>query len=298
MIAKSKRIKTNPNKIAISIWKYLVNYKLIYIGIIICNLSCFTFHFILEIGEEQDSWWFTLIILFFLLSFIFPIILGCAFAAKCFGLQSKTKLLSNIIHSYLGTVFIFSAIYYQCCVYGDFTDSINKRESYFTQISLKKYNAKDFSFMRVADQRAFNGIKARMWSGFDYPSFELLLGSPDTQGIMPQNPDSWLNFTNNNFEELSIDQIERIVKNNQIDRFLSNNYSFSKITQYQRQNMAEVYSNCLYFSVICIATVGFGDISPSLWYSKIFVAFEVLIGVSIFIFAIGMLFSNWTIKQE
>ena len=47
-----------------------------------------------------------------------------------------------------------------------------------------------------------------------------------------------------------------------------------------------------------MATVGFGDISPALWYAKIFVSMEVIIGLSIFVFAIGMLFSDFHETKE
>jgi hypothetical protein len=190
-------------------------------------------------------------------------------------------MLSNIIHSYIGTILIFAALFYQCSVLGDFNDAVSKQVSYESQVMLKKVDP-DFIIMKVSDQRAFKGIKPRIWSGYDYPDRKLLFGPKP-------NPDSWLTFTGNYYEELSIEQIERIV---------NNNANGSKVIEYQKQNVNDVYIDCLYFSVVCITTAGFGDISPSLWYSKLFTALEILTGLSIFVFALGMLFSNWTTNEQ
>ena len=49
------------------------------------------------------------------------------------------------------------------------------------------------------------------------------------------------------------------------------------------------YFDLLYFSVVTITTVGYGDIQPGLWVSKIFVGSEILFGVGFALLLITML---------
>lgn len=49
--------------------------------------------------------------------------------------------------------------------------------------------------------------------------------------------------------------------------------------------------DCLHFSVITLSTVGYGDIYPTAWYSKLIVDIEILLGLGINILTIGRYFS-------
>lgn len=264
--------------IFIQLYNYLKEYKLIYIGIVLCNVSCLTFYKIYDMDEQKSNIIFLIVVVvIFMLSFVLPIFLSVIFTVKCFTAKTKKKILVNIIHSYFGTIFIFTALYFQCSVYGDFEDAVHKRLYYNLQLNIKKNSEPNLKIIKVADQRAFKGIKPRLWSGYDYPNSNLLYG-------IERNPDSWLYFQNNDYEELSVEQIERIARNHP---------EYGRITYYQNQNVKEIYIDCFYFSVVSIATVGFGDITPNLWYTKLFAAFEVFIGLSLFVFALGMLFSSY-----
>ncbi len=259
-------------------FNYFISYRTVCLGLLFCYICCFSFRFIFT--EDLDKAIYIPVVLFLTVSFIFPVILGINFAFKSFIGKTKGEILSNIIHSYLGTILIFAAAYYQLCVFSDFQDAISKRDKYQYQVNIKNTLKPNLEIMRVADIRAFKGIKPRLWSSVDYPSSSMLYSPAD-------NPDGFRRYVNNEYEELSIQQIERIVQNE--GQYLE--------IEYQSQNVTDVYTDCLYFSVICIATVGFGDISPNLWYTKLFASLEVFIGMSIFIFAIGMLFSTWKEKQ-
>jgi hypothetical protein len=50
--------------------------------------------------------------------------------------------------------------------------------------------------------------------------------------------------------------------------------------------------DCLHFSVITLSTVGYGDIYPTAWYSKLIVDVEILLGLGINILTIGRYFSR------
>ncbi len=51
------------------------------------------------------------------------------------------------------------------------------------------------------------------------------------------------------------------------------------------------YFDLLYFSLVTITTVGYGDIQPGLWFSKLFVGSEILFGVGFALLLITMLIS-------
>ncbi len=51
------------------------------------------------------------------------------------------------------------------------------------------------------------------------------------------------------------------------------------------------YFDLLYFSLVTITTVGYGDIQPGLWVSKMFVGSEILFGVGFALLLITMLIS-------
>lgn len=265
-----------------NIANYFKAYKLIYLGIILCNLSAFNFYIFFNIKPDEQSFFFPLIAFFFVISFGFPIIFGINFCIQSFKVENTRKALSNIIHSYIAIILIFSATYYQCSILGDFTDAVNKQELYRHQKYVKEQINNKISFMKVSDQRAFKGISLRLWSSVDYPELSHLVNYNGAT-----NPDFYRTYTKGGYDDLSMDQIERIVNNTITDStWIKPNYL--------RENSWKIYGDCLYYSVICIATVGFGDISPNLWYTKLFTGLEVIFGMTIFIFAIGFLFSRFS----
>jgi hypothetical protein len=67
----------------------------------------------------------------------------------------------------------------------------------------------------------------------------------------------------------------------------------NKEITFQLENRALVALDSLYLSVVTITTVGFGDITPNQWYSKIAVMIEALTGTTLLVLALGMVFSNW-----
>jgi voltage-gated potassium channel Kch len=58
------------------------------------------------------------------------------------------------------------------------------------------------------------------------------------------------------------------------------------------------YFDLLYFSLVTITTVGYGDIQPGLWFSKIFVISEILFGVGFALLLITMLISVYIDIQQ
>lgn len=253
---------------------YFKEYYLIYIGVILCTSGSFTFYKILQLTHQGTITESILLFVYFLLSFFVPIILSIIFTIGCFKQKEKTKLLIEIIHAYAGVILIFAALYFQSIVLSDRINSyLNDK---INSVLLLSNEADILSLQQ--ERRAFKGIEKRLWSSFDYPSTEQIR-------LLASDSLKWKIHQLNNFESVSTDEMKQLM-----------NLTNSSSPYYLNDNISAVYLDCIYFSLVCVTTVGFGDISPNIWYTKLFVMLEIAIGMSIFIFAIGFLFSDFKIK--
>lgn len=50
---------------------------------------------------------------------------------------------------------------------------------------------------------------------------------------------------------------------------------------------------CLHFSVVTMATVGYGDVNPHQWYSQFAVDMQIIIGQILVVFALGCVLGKW-----
>jgi len=53
------------------------------------------------------------------------------------------------------------------------------------------------------------------------------------------------------------------------------------------------FLQCLHFSVVTMATVGYGDLNPHKWYSQIAVDMQIIIGQILVVFALGCVLGRW-----
>lgn len=254
---------------------YFKEYYLIYAGVILCTVAAFSFHKLVEVTYQGSVIEAILLIIFFLISFFLPIVLSIVFTIRCFKQSDKQKLLIEIIHAYAGVVLIFAALYFQSIVLSDLVNAFRKDKIY-TAVN-EQYTLKELNSLK--DRRAFKGIEKRLWSSYDYPGYAFVEN-------VKQDSLKWRIHSFNNFETVDYNDIKQVIA-------LSGT-NFKSI--YLTENIPSVYLDCLYFSLISVATVGFGDISPHLWHLKLFVMLEIVIGMSIFIFAIGFLFSDFKIR--
>jgi hypothetical protein len=65
------------------------------------------------------------------------------------------------------------------------------------------------------------------------------------------------------------------------------------VVKFIPSSRAPIFRDCLYFSTVTLATVGYGDISPRAGWAKMASALEALMGVALLVVALGMLFGNW-----
>ena len=268
-------------KILFTIGDYFKENYLIYVGVILCHISCFVFPFLFYDNSNSDSIAHTLLVIFSFLFFIIPIILCVIYVRKSFSGKTKKHRINNIIHAYIGSILVFTALYFQSMVMGDINDTINKYHRYTWQIHFKPAH-ENMAFHKVNDRRAFNGINAKLWTGIDNPDRTL-------QGLSTNDANYFYNFKSGDYN-IPLEYIEELVT-----ELLKKDHSLQhKYVPYifQWDKVPYVYLDCFCYSVGCISLTGFSGISADIWYTKLFTVTEILAGIAIFIFAIGVMFSK------
>lgn len=254
--------------------KYLKKFRLFYLGSIIS--------LILSLNLDKlfnDKLWhgdtFLFVLCSFLLAFLLPVYLEIKFVIKCFRNSTKVEMLNTILHTYIAGIIIFSGVYYQCALFGDLIDANIKYTFYHEQKYIKKH-IPDWEYIKAKDNRAFVGMDSRLWSGYDYPNNQIF-------SLYKEKDDLFSPELRDELYELDINQIMKIVDLKKDDL---------EVIKLIPDNQKDVFFECLYFSTLCISTGGFGEISPNVWYTKLFASVEILIGVTLFVFAIGMMFGD------
>lgn len=182
-----------------------------------------------------------------------------------------------LISSFIGIIFIFSLIYFTLQYTFDWIDSQYQsnfiRDKVICRSCITILNDSDYEKIEFENYRALKGIESKIWSS---PS------SPDT---LTRKSLGW----EGRFYRL---RNKGTIPNKAI--IIAFKEQVGNYGQYKsvffNENVFSVYADCLYFSTITIATIGYGDIAPNNILTKFFAIFEAIIGVIITGFAFGRYF--------
>lgn len=188
----------------------------------------------------------------------------------------EIKYLKGLLfHTYFSVVLIFSSIFFSIQFISDWVDShmqsslINRKIACFTCTILDE---NDFDKFEFENYRGLRGIEARLWSS-------------------PNYPDTTANKSLGNEYFLYKMRGERYISNKTaIKLYKEKGYRGIYQPVFFSENIGSVFLDCFYFSMITIATIGYGDIVPNIWITKFFVIIEIFIGIFITIYAFGRYF--------
>lgn len=190
---------------------------------------------------------------------------------KCFKERSSFKKgLFQIILAYFTIIFTFASIYYFQIFLGDYTDAISKYYSY-NYLTIEGNEERETYYIvtneKLPNLRAFSNFRKRFFTGVDYMPMENVY-------LIYEEP-----FT------------EKIINNSKIE-------DIDSIITFIPQNRILLYFDSLYYSIITLSTVGFGDVAPMQWYSKLAVSLQVIIGQFFLVLTIGFFFSTLNLDKD
>jgi Ion channel len=189
-----------------------------------------------------------------------------------FQKHERTDLFLVILTSYVAIIFVFAGLYYLFSSQGDRNDAVGKYLYYETEG--RKVDAHLISeAVDAKDARAFSGIKARLWSGADWP---ILVDPKWSQS--PIRPD----YLEPGATEISATQRIAAARSGKM----------GDVVKFIPPARLAVFYDCVHLSITTITTVGLGDIIPTTWYSKMAVDAEILAGVSLAVLALGLALSG------
>jgi hypothetical protein len=233
------------------------------------TLSVCTFEFILRnthLIRGPSSIVIALAVAFATVSMPFCIALYAARAA--FRRRAAMEGLLVILTGYMAVLISFAGVYYSFNVISDYHDA-QDFAGFYIQASRHLDNGLQKQVpSRVREQKAFAGMRYSTWSGlaeearpaFLHPSAAVndqqLLAAARRYGARPGGKEA---FT---------------PKFNAAERLPS-------------------LLQCLHFSVVTMATVGYGDVHPNQWYSQLAVDMQILIGQILVVFALGCVLGRW-----
>lgn len=171
----------------------------------------------------------------------------------------KNDHLRLIMTSYLSLIIAFAGIYYSMESMAEYNDAVGK---YYY------YRAGIYAPFHIKTQRAFGGMSHQRWRDIEYHVLkERYL---DLQAAEPAE----------------IPVADLIKKARESDDFRADGDLYGGLM---------VLVDCFHFSTATMTTLGYGDITPKQWYSKLAADLEVLTGIFIAAVSIGSFFSR---KEE
>jgi hypothetical protein len=194
------------------------------------------------------------LLLLYLLTLALPYAVVVVTIIGCFQRTDESALMDSlrrIIGAYALVILSFTGIYYTLCVRGDRDDAVKK----YIYYSLHPTNAAAPPTIKSA--RFIEGISTRMYSGIDWPE--------ETYSSV------------RNYEQVPVSVLVERARQP------------SKNTiRFQPSSRRGVLIDCLYFSVVTIATLGYGDITPKDREAKMAAGLEVLSGIALFVIALAL----------
>ena len=151
-----------------------------------------------------------------------------------------------VLGGYISVLLVFASLYFLFVFIGDFVDTRESNSYYRTEVERMRQRPDHELRYRLVSVRAFSGMNDRLWSGVEQrygPLEDPRSGPPSRETLVQQSSSEQLPF------------------------------------DFQAQNRLAVWFDCLHFSTVTIATLGYGDIIPTKWYSKLAADLEVLMGI-------------------
>jgi Ion channel. len=213
---------------------------------------------IVDENRNFDSFMSFIAVILWLLSLVFPITLVLLCLTVAFRSEPKRKQLANVLCSYFVLIIVFAGLYYSFSFIADYNDAMERYDFVNNHKNDLLEGNGEAIYLARSSSRAFSGIRERLWTGVDYAL-----------------------YSNHYTDDVNI-----WAKQSEIP--------MRDLIFFRPDARLSVFGDCLHFSVISMATVGFGDIAPTKWYSKLACDIQVILGQILFVVALGMLFSGWS----
>ena len=229
-------------------------------GVVLCHVLAFGFTEVLARQTAPPGPVATLILLGLgFLVLLLPLSLSLLALYHSLKRQPRSQAAALVFGGYFAVLLAFVSLYYLFAFLGDFGDARESNSYYSAEVRVMRQRSGPELRYRVVSERAFSGISARLWNGVEqhYGPFE------DPRSGPPG-----------------------------LDTILGHASSPDLPLEYQPQNRLAVWLDCLHFSTVTIATLGYGDIIPTKWYSKLAADIEVLMGMAFVSLSLGRLLSN------
>lgn len=185
--------------------------------------------------------------------------------------REKAIILSRVLVSYAGFILMFTGLYYSMAFTGDLSDAISKYNHYRHEGQLVRAGLRSRVRLLLEDRRAFRGMRERMWSGVDWPTGEIQV----QEGYPPEE------------FEVSLD-----------DSLALSRRDIRDVIRFIPEARAGIFADCLHFSIVTMATLGYGDIVPRSRGAKLASDLQVISGVVLLVVALGMALGDWWRSQN
>lgn len=171
--------------------------------------------------------------------------------------QSRGRMLLSIATSYVALIVVFAGFNYVLCAIGDKAQTVAVARQYARWVTDKTQLPPS-----SIDLRAFRGVES-LWTGVD-------AYGPKT-GLDGWTSDDYLNAF----------KAAAAAGRNDVK------------PTFKPESRLAAFLDCVHFSIVTMTTTGYGDIAPNQLYSKLAADIQILAGVAVVVFALGMAFGGW-----
>jgi hypothetical protein len=236
-------------------------------------LSIFTFEIILRNTHNiRDSSAILISIALAFATVSMPFGIALYAARSAFRRRAAMEGLLVIFTGYMAVLISFAGVYYSFNVISDYHEARDFADFYIHAATHLDNGSVQQVPKRVNDEKAFVGMRHSTWTSLEDEA----------------RPAYW--HPSAQVSEALLLQAARRLGPWQ-DRTRKDALAFQP--SFREDERLPSLLQCMHFSVVTMATVGYGDVHPNQWYSQLAVDMQIIIGQILVVFALGCVLGRW-----
>lgn len=235
------------------------------------TLSVCTFELMLRnthLINKSSTIFVALVVAFATVAMPFAISIYATYAA--FRRRAALDGLLVICAGYLAVLLSFAGVYYSFNVVSDYQESRELADFYIHASTRLDQGLLQHVPERIADQQAFHGMRHPLWRDLSDEARPYFL---------------------HRGSKVPVDFLVAAAR--RYGPWPDGNQTASFRPTFRGDQRLPALLQCIHFSVVTMATVGYGDVHPNQWYSRLAVDMQILMGQILIVVALGCVLGRW-----